>query len=89
VRNSFTDKKIKFEDICTLNKKMGRIQKCQTGMSPLDFIYELESNSYNLNQYSSDLDLLDKVQTGKGDDRIFKGFQYIFVNFVFGSTSPE
>jgi hypothetical protein len=63
-----------WNDICTINSQVEDFQKCQTGLSPLDFIYELRSNSYNLMQYRTDADLLAKVQTGKGDDALFEGF---------------
>jgi hypothetical protein len=55
----------------------------------MDFIYEKYNNTYNLSRYGSDKDLLDKIRTGKGDERIYTMFINLFVDVIFGGTVPE
>jgi len=56
---------------------------------PLDFIYERESNSYRLDRYESDEELVSKVQTGKGDLSLFAGTKYLFIDGMFADTVPN
>lgn len=43
------------------------IEKCfNTGM-PIDFIYDLETNSYPLDKYATNADLLAKIKLGKSE----------------------
>ena len=42
--------------------------RCQSTFLALDFIYERSTDSYNLDHYSSDIDLIRKLQSGKGDE---------------------
>ena len=34
-------------------------------------------------------ELLEKIQTGKGDDEIFKGYSYLYLDAFVGGTVPE
>ena len=63
---------------------------CKTSSKPIDFIYERKNNEFNLNRYTSDNDLIAKVQTGKGDEFAFYGaYNNIFVDYTFGGTIPK
>jgi len=42
-------------------------EKCKTTGSPLAFIYERATDKYELEKYPRDIDLVSKIQTGKGD----------------------
>ena len=42
-------------------------EKCKTSQKPLDFIYDRKTDSYALEKYRNDYELLSKVRTGKGD----------------------
>ena len=63
--------------------------KCVTSEMPLDFIYEKESNSYRLDLYETDEQLIAKVQTGKGDPSLYAGADYLYIDGMFASTEPE
>jgi len=69
------------------NIKVG--EKCFSASRPLDFIYELEGDIYNMTAYEDDKELLKKIQTGKGDEEIYGRFRSIFVENMFGGTEPE
>ena len=58
---------------------------------PLDFLYERHNDTYNLSRYDDDKELLDKIQTGKGDeDYIYTDdYRYIPVTNMFAATYPE
>ena len=56
---------------------------------PLDFIYEKGPNKYMLENYETDEQLLEKVQTGRGDLAIYEGdFLFLFVEGIFSGTEP-
>ena len=42
-------------------------EKCSSSQKPLDFIYDRKTDSYALEKYRNDYELLSKVRTGKGD----------------------
>ena len=70
-------KLFKFSDICpqvtfTADDK-APFTKCYTEQMPLDFIYEVDSNSYRLDLYDTDEKLVTKFQTGKGDPHRYPG----------------
>ena len=53
---------------------------CSTEPKPIDFIYERKDNVFNIDEYKTNLDLIAKVQTGKGDETfIYYGFNNILV----------
>ena len=80
------------EDDCDKNKEYGcpvKVRpKCFTTQRPLDFIYERWNDTYNLTRYDSDKELVDKIQTGKGDPFLYD-YLNIYVDSVFGGTTPE
>ena len=41
---------------------------CDRSHTPLDFIYERKTDRYALEKYKTTDDLVQKVQTGKGDE---------------------
>ena len=55
---------------------------------PLDFVFEKNSNSYRLDKYFTDGQLLTKVQTGKGDPNIYKGNKFLFLESFLAETEP-
>jgi hypothetical protein len=71
IRANFTDRKISFYDICTLEKfeesdkfdddGNERVPLCERGFNPLNFIYELDSGEYNLTRYENNGELLAKI----------------------------
>ena len=52
-------------EVCGIEKKV--IKRCETSMSPLDFVYETEEKDYMLSNYKTNEQLVQKIQTGKGD----------------------
>ena len=55
----------------------------------MDFIYEKYNDTYNLSRYYDDGELLEKIQTGKGDDKIYTRFINLYPDIFFGGTIPE
>ena len=39
--------------------------------------------------YKDDKELLEKIQTGKGDEEIYKGFSYLYLDGFVGGTVPD
>ena len=65
-------------------------QKCKSTPRPLDFVYDRKTDSYDLSQYASDLDLIRKVQSGKGDETfIYYGSKSLYIEMMFGGTVPK
>lgn len=62
--------------------------KCFTTQKPLDFIYEKYNDTYNLSRYEDDRDLLEKIQTGKGDEDIYTAFINLYPDLFLGGTEP-
>ena len=56
---------------------------------PLDFIYEKGSNDYDFDQYDTDEKLLAKIQSGKGDNEIFVGGTFLYIEGMFAEISPS
>ena len=57
---------------------------------PIDFVYDFETDSYDLSRFSSDADILEVLQQGRTENTIFKNTDdIIFVNQIFGGTFPE
>ena len=57
---------------------------------PIDFVYDFETDSYDLSKYSSDADILEVLQQGRTESTIFKNTDdIIFVNQIFGGTFPD
>ena len=38
-------------------------------MNPLDFVYDMDKKDYIVYEYRTDEDLVQKIQTGKGDTK--------------------
>ena len=64
---------------------------CFLGLHPLNFIYDRKSNSFRLDGFKTDDDLVKRVQTGKGDAVFIHGDlgNNIFIEALFGGTSPK
>ena len=81
--------KVSFKDICrsqSLETNTGLpVDKCFNTGSPLEFIYELDTNSYAIEDYKTDEDLLDKIKLGK---LLPEGRPLIVKNFM-AETVPE
>ena len=56
---------------------------------PLDFIYELSSDSYRFDLYDSDEKLIEKMRTGRGDPERYAGRDFIYINSFMGQTEPS
>ena len=55
----------------------------------MDFIYEKYNDTYNLSRYNDDDELLEKIQTGKGDEDIYTQFINLYPDLFLGGTVPE
>lgn len=62
--------------------------KCFSTQKPLDFIYEKYNDTYNLSRYDDDQELLEKVQSGKGDEDIYTTFINLYPEIIFGGYLP-
>ena len=64
--------------------------KCKSSPRPIDFIYERKDDIFNIEKYKTDKELVDKIQTGKGDTTfIFTGFKSLYIQIFFAGTTPE
>lgn len=81
------------EDDCDEDKEYGcpvKLKpKCFSTPRPLDFVYERWNDTYNISRYDNDQELIDKIQTGKGDPYLYKNFRIIFLDTMLGGTTPE
>ena len=85
--------KVTFNDICRMipyatkdaDGKPIIVNKCLNTPQPIDFIYDLETDSYPIENYSTEEALLDKVKLGKTEPPIKP---LIISNFV-AETVPE
>ena len=65
-------------------------EKCKSTSKPIDFIYERKTDSFNLDRYQTNDELIGKVQTGKGDATfIHYGYKNIYIKQVFAGTIPQ
>ena len=63
--------------------------KCKSSPRPIDFIYERKDDIFNIDKYKTDKELVDKIQTGKGDTTfIFTGFKSLYIQIFFAGTTP-
>ena len=57
---------------------------------PLDFVYKKSTNKYMLELYESDQELLEKVQTGRGDLEIYEQEQrFLYIEGIFAGIEPS
>ena len=58
---------------------------------PLDFIYDRKTDTYAIENYRTNDDLVQKIQTGKGDELLmFDGYgNNIWLEVLFGGTTPR
>ena len=65
--------------------------RCEKKNYPLDFIYETKFRGYNFKKFRNDDDIVQKVQSGKGDETtIYKKFaKLLYVQVMFGGTTPK
>ena len=65
-------------------------EKCQVTPRPLDFIYDRRTDTYDLSQFHTDMDLISRIQSGKGDKTfMFYGHKNLYVELMFAGTIPE
>ncbi len=55
---------------------------------PLDFVYQLDTDSYRLDFFNTDEKLLKKVQTGVGDPQIYQNTKFLFLEGFVAETLP-
>ena len=57
---------------------------------PLDFVYEKYNNTYNISRdaYKDNSELREKIQTGRGDNEIFKGRHFLYLDNFLAETQP-
>ena len=57
----------------------------------LDFVYEKYNDTYNLTEeaYADDKQLLAKIQSGKGDPEIYKGYSLLYLDTFVAGTVPD
>ena len=57
---------------------------------PLDWVYEQKTDSYNIDKFRTNEELINKIQSGKGDERfIYTGFKSIYIQIFLAGTVPE
>ena len=85
----------KFEDICvqedlSYTEMENGIaitktrKRCVNSPMPLDFIYELSSDSYRSDLYDTDEKLITKMRTGRGDPERYPGRDFIYLDAFMG-----
>lgn len=64
--------------------------KCFWTQRPLDFVYQKYNDTYNITEerFKDNKELLELIQTGKGDPEIYSTFRSLYVNFFLGGTNP-
>ena len=65
--------------------------KCFVTMRLLDFVYEKYNDTYNITEAAvkDNKELLERIQTGKGDPEIYGGYNYLYLDAFVGGTIPE
>ena len=65
--------------------------KCLWTQRPLDFVYNKYNDTYNISDeaFADDKELLERIQTGKGDTEIYSGFLNLYVDNFLAGTVPE
>ena len=64
-------------------------KRCAQSQSLLDFVYDLETNSYRIDKYTQ-ADYIEKIQTGKGDPQVFSNFNsFIDLDKILSETTPQ
>ena len=63
--------------------------RCVNSPMPLDFIYELSSNSYRLDLYDTDEKVIEKMRTGRGDPERYPGRDFLYLDAFMGITDPS
>ena len=53
-------------ELCGIETKV--IKRCRASMYPLDFVYDVKKKDYILENYRTDEQLVQKIQSGKGDE---------------------
>ena len=68
-----------------------RKPRCYTTPKPLDFVYEVQTDSWNIDRYSNDRELVAKIQTGKGDERFIydEFYKNIYIQIFFAGMTPD
>lgn len=56
---------------------------------PLDFFYELKTDSYRLDLYDTEEKLIAKMRTGRGDPERYSGRDFIYLDAFLGQTDPS
>ena len=65
-------------------------KKCEATQRPLDFVYDRKTDTYDLSQFETDMDLIAKIQSGKGDETfMFYGHKNLYVELMFAGTIPK
>lgn len=61
--------KVSFEDFCRMipleTDTGNEVEKCLNSGQPIDYIYDLATNSYPIDNYATDEDLLEKIKLGR------------------------
>ena len=57
---------------------------------PIDFVYDFQTDSYDLSKIESDEDLLTKIRTGTTEQTIYRNFDHIIQldQDLFGDIKP-
>ena len=68
-------------------------ETCYSSPKPIDFIYERRYDKFNIEGYQTDQELLEKIQTGKGDITVLelgaRRIETIYIDTFFSGTTPE
>ena len=64
-------------------------KRCAQSQSLLDFVYDLETDSYRIDKYSQQ-EYIDLINKGKGDKQIFEDFNdFINLGKILAETTPQ
>ena len=65
-------------------------EKCKVSDGPLMFIYDRKTDKFDLDQFDDNMDLIARIQTGKGDSTfMYYGHKNLYVELIFASTTPR
>ena len=58
----------------------------------MDFIYERKTDEYVISKYKTNQQLVQKVQTGKGDETFMypqDSYKNLYIQVIFAGTTPQ
>ena len=68
-----------------MDEEINYLLMCKRTSSPLDFVYNTEKGEYDLTPYSSDEKLLERIQSGHGEN----SSSLIYLESFLGGVEPS